>query len=239
MWLSRTVLRLLVGVGIVVVLAIPGRVRAACSVTGSGGPTSCSSGTCNESCHTLYDGGAAGITFYSCDTYCTSVDAYNNCVWEYSCYWNQYECDGSSCGGTGSGGGVEAYDYPVCSGGQVLACASPAQYLAGGGTMTTSEAGAQCTFKATCGNSYFPSAFFPNDCAGEDTANRGVCQTNCGCCDAGQELVDTGGGNYACQAVCGLNAPRVTVNRSAVETPFFPLSSFPIQLYNTPRKQSV
>jgi hypothetical protein len=106
-----------------------------------------------------------------------------------------------NCGGGGGGGG--AYQYPTCEGSQVLKCGNdPVLYLSGGGGETNDANLASCSYKIGCGDSYFPSAFTETGCDGKET--KGQCQTNCDCCNAGENYVKSTvtGSNYTREVSC-------------------------------------
>lgn len=126
-------------------------------------------------------------------------------------------CDGpgSSCyiDDTTPGGGGGGYQYPTCGGSQVLKCGSdPNVYLIGVGGETNNSDLAQCEFRPTCGDDYFPSIFSVTGCDGKP--DKGVCQINCDCCNAGDDYVKstTTGSNYTREINCNSSIPSLYCN---------------------------
>jgi hypothetical protein len=171
----RLILKISVAIFCYFVLLLPGSVKA---------QQWC--GGCQVVCTEVY---IDGVKSELC------VDGCNGCI-QTPCESGEYQAPNGECYPVGTGGACQCgaypngsckscgdtgggYQFPTCGGSQVLACANPPVYAGG------------CTFKATCGGTYFPSAFYPDDCAGEDNPNRGACQDNCGCCSPGQEYIET------------------------------------------------
>lgn len=159
---------------------------------------------CSYSCPCGSGGGTCDAGYYRCNTGCCQVGTGDGC-----------ECgtkaDGS-CNPCGGGGGG-AYGYPTCGGSQVLKCGNdPVLYLGGGGGNTNDVNLASCAYRGTCGDSYFPSVFTETGCDGKET--KGQCQTNCGCCEAGDNYTKSTvtGSNYTREVSCFLSIPSLYCN---------------------------